>query len=110
MNEEEAKTKWCPFVRKILVNAGFDTATHNRATVYTTAGTFEESESNKISPCIGSQCMAWRLKSMAEWSAKLKNATSTHNGRIIPPEKKGYYRAEDLEYIPEGYCGLAGKP
>ena len=51
MTEDEAKTKWCPFVR-IDFNQGI--AWNNRAS------NSEIPDNNKIATCLGSECMAWR--------------------------------------------------
>lgn len=48
MTEEEAKTKWCPFVR---VAAGMRDLAYNRA---------PNDSPIKHTACIGSACMAWR--------------------------------------------------
>lgn len=47
MTEDEAKTKWCPFVRF----AGDEGIVSNRPVV----------TENDITLCIGSACMAWRI-------------------------------------------------
>lgn len=48
LTEEEAKTKWCPFVR--LTRAGTGSIVNNRG-----------KWSDNINRCIASQCMAWRI-------------------------------------------------
>lgn len=89
MTEDEAKTKWCPFVRV----AGAVT-TNDPPTMIGCAAT-----NRNVNPadvhCIGSACMAWRWSRDAEWQAKAE-AEYRRSGRIIAPT--------------DGYCGLAGRP
>lgn len=47
--------------------------------------------------CIGSACMAWRLKNAS-------NLTMADFDKLTPEERK------DMRIKNEGYCGLAGKP
>jgi hypothetical protein len=51
LTEEDAKTKWCPFVR-YHVRVGDNEISGNRAEV---AGV-----DNEVINCIASRCMAWR--------------------------------------------------
>ena len=89
MTEDEAKTKWCPFVR---VSIGLDPefTVHNRVADAYTGEDSRDPDHGINHPaaynCIGSQCMAWR------WS--------DHKGN---PCKAN-------EYDGHGYCGLAGAP
>jgi len=50
MTEDEAKTKWCPFVRAISYGSPSPTEDH----MYIT------NREGPDSLCIGSECMAWR--------------------------------------------------
>lgn len=98
MTEEDAKTKWCPFVRFVSVN--------NRG----------ESETSiprnpPITACIGSACMAWRWKNDYERRWDLP--------KDKPPEGEGWQRVEAIGGVahwvrqhatPHGFCGLAGAP
>ena len=82
MNENEAKTKWCPFVRfQPIGNDG--NAQKNAGCGNRVGGTVEEEPLLNPSTCrcIASQCMAWR------WG----------------------YEIDDKK-TKEGYCGLAGEP
>lgn len=81
MTEEEAKTKWCPQCdRGINVDGSW------------------------MFRCIASECPAWR------WSDD-NLLTGYRSSTLDPPS--GYEKREDgyLErLIPEGHCGLGGKP
>ncbi len=52
MTEDEAKTKWCPFVRRQF---DYQTVAVNR-----TARVGQTDELPHQALCIGSECMAWR--------------------------------------------------
>lgn len=54
MTEDEAKTKWCPFVRVVI---GPDNPTWQGG-MLTNRGAIPAD--NRDTLCIGSQCMAWR--------------------------------------------------
>lgn len=56
MTEDEAKDKWCPFVR-IAVQMGNGGATANRGAGDGTGGPYDLREDNR---CLGSGCMAWQ--------------------------------------------------
>ena len=83
MTEEEAKTKWCPFVR---------------FTPPSERSSWETNRPSGIngSSCIGSACMAWRLAYEPDGTPKY---------RVTKLREPGHTDNE-----PEGYCGLAGKP
>ena len=80
MTEDEAKTKWCPFVR-LLTEVG----TGNRVLCKDVLSINDEPTN-----CIGSQCMAWR------W-----NGWQDPNGRR--------YANKSGDRVHFGYCGLAGE-
>lgn len=85
MRENEAKTKWCPFVRMHVIGPdGDDLAGHNRIVNYDQPSTLFIAATPSLN-CIGSQCMAWR------WGDFLMDATERSDAA-------------------QGYCGLAGKP
>lgn len=82
MTEDEAETKWCPFVRTVVV--GIDSeiiGPFNRDD--TTPGRTQDIIERAL--CIGSTCMAWR------WDVG-------DDEKVIP------------ERSLDGHCGLAGKP
>lgn len=95
MTEQEARQKWCPFVRmtvkpstmleKMVVGNNRGQAGSEKGDVVSTA-------------CIASDCMAWRVK----WSTEQLEARnrSWFGGKPWP---------EGLSDVPDGYCGLAGK-
>lgn len=78
MTEDEAKTKWCPFVRVYSVADGEHPSAPN--------GSWNRHQADGLSEtrCIGSACMAWRWRET--------------RGRV----------KETGEAAPfDGYCGLA---
>lgn len=75
MTEDEAKTKWCPFVRITALDGEWET---NR-------GDFPSG----ALACVASECMAWRVM------------------RLIDTGKR---KSPPLDYVVDGYCGLAGNP
>lgn len=81
MTEEEAKGKWCPYVRAQKDGDGLDGAS-NRLT-----SAFNPSWAR----CIGSACMAWR------WSYSPSPDQQVNAGAVYV-QKDG------------GYCGLSGRP
>lgn len=82
MTEDEAKTKWCPFVR--FHGTPSDDCVPNRS------GSFSDT-----TRCLGSECMAWREKKV--WQA--------------PEVRTSKNPAEDAVLVViGGYCGLAGEP
>lgn len=81
MTEEEAKRKWCPFV-KVFVRD--DELWSNRPDNGFTSDSY----------CVGAECMAWRL-----WPTEME--VTDAQGKIVKREGRLYSR---------GYCGLAGKP
>lgn len=79
LTEEEAKTKWCPFVSHGVI-------ARERATP-------DQEAAENSSRCIAAKCMAWR------WSDERAKGT------ILTVEKSDGTSHE----IFRGYCGLAGK-
>lgn len=112
MTEEEAKAKWCPFVRV----AG--RVTYNRAL---------NDSPVKHTACIGAACMAWRLTPASDWVEQfvvfLRSGRSIDAIRLYRSEK-GATLKDAKEFVdgvldgtqpmpasqPVGFCGLAGKP
>lgn len=81
LTEEQAKTKWCPFVNHH--NALFQPCGNSMA------GTFHNRGEEPFFYCIGSACMAWR-----ETLGCDPNDHSPLGSKIVVG----------------GFCGLAGKP
>ena len=80
MTEDEAKTKWCPFVRW----AGSTDKPIDARAFGNNRGRIDKNQHNPH--CIGSACMTWR------WD-ETRNPDGSH---------------VDKEYR-DGWCGLAGK-
>lgn len=58
MTEEDAKTKWCPFVRHQSLE---EYGASNRAGKFNDDGVGYDSD-NIWNKCVGSACMAWRTE------------------------------------------------
>ncbi len=89
MTEDEAKTKWCPFVRAI--GAVSDDAAANRWPADPDGESDDsfglDSSGQPHALCIASQCMAWR------WDRVIES-----QGQLVPMPQGA----------PSGHCGLAG--
>ena len=81
MTEEEAKTKWCPFIR-LTASGGSEWHTNRDPSLPSSPS------DTQAYRCIASACMAWRVAQV---------------GRV---EEGNEYKT----YKPVGYCGLAGAP
>lgn len=95
MTEEEAKTKWCfHFI-----------ASHTNPRAETSEWDRDQGETSPfVHHCIGSACMAWRVKERTEIRHK-------HTGSVVPPDAwrmRGDY--EEVRVPDGGYCGIAGAP
>lgn len=75
--ESEAKKKWCPFVRAGMYGEGA------AAIRMIAVNRDPRQELPELAPCLGSGCMAWRVK-----------------GELVKPAGS----------VVLGYCGLAGEP
>ena len=96
MTEDEAKTKWCPFVR-VLVTQNDESW---YAGMLTNRGTIPADNTDTL--CIASECMAWR------WSLppKLAKQYKRYNERgVTVPDSFGRPWPE----VASGHCGLAGR-
>ena len=85
LTEEEARTKWCPYIRiheqPPLGIGGPNMYAYNRP------------HNMSSMTCIASECMAWRFSGFLE-----KGEECPVSGITVQ------------EHTPTGYCGLAGKP
>lgn len=90
MTEEEAKTKWCPFVRHAYTPMQFET----NPTAISINRCVEKDKQAEGCSCIGSQCMAWR------WILAPQQTVSFNEESANP--KAG-------SYVAIGYCGLVGR-
>lgn len=83
MTEDEAKTKWCPFVR----------VTASETEWHTNRPSYADIHQTPFDDCIGSACMAWRWR---PGKPEVKDGAFT--GRMEPHSDGA------------GFCGLAGTP
>ena len=105
MTEDEAKTKWCPFVRLVFLSQA-DPATYvgNRFE-WTDLELGDELDGQRMSGlCIGSECMAWRWTNSPE---RIKEHELLNKKGVGQPGRENKPWPEGQ---PAGYCGLAGKP
>lgn len=100
LTKEEAKTKWCPFVR----------FSPNTPTPFV----FNRDDGGPLRwqerlNCIASQCMAWRVI-----PAKSISAGRNQNDDLVAEGWTRTDKTAEYGYVytqPEkGYCGLAGTP
>ena len=90
MTEDEAKTKWCPFVRL--------TASAGEWHVNRPPGSAPDNPGDYM--CVGSACMAWRVRH--QW---LDNAQQEPGWVTYPPYAFEPGPGQERD---DGYCGLAG--
>lgn len=90
MTEEEAKQRWCPFVRLTGAEREWHT---NRDPSMPSIPT-----DTQAYRCIGSACMAWR------WRGYF-----TDEGRFMHMAGRGHWKSDEKRE-PTGFCGLAGRP
>jgi len=97
MTEEEAKTKWCPFV----------TSAH-----YVSANTLIGPRGLTELCCVSSGCMAWRWSETNRTAAYLQavvehmKATGDNFNKATQEVVK---RRDEFAHT-DGFCGLAGAP
>ena len=102
MTEDEAKTKWCPFVRLSVTRWFGDppivpiTATANRVIA-------EENQEKTF--CISSACMAWRW---IDTGVSVEGSTNNKYHKRVTGHTETHGRALLADI--RGYCGLAGRP
>jgi hypothetical protein len=81
MTEDEAKTKWCPFVRAQLTEG---------------EPSYNATPEARVGQCIASGCMAWR------WGERLETEREAY--------MRGTDLRRTLQSTTDGFCGLVGKP
>lgn len=112
MTEEDAKTKWCPFVR----HSADGQATFNRGDtdpLNNIAGPGVKNHDAWLCNCIASKCMAWRDHDrIVETGRKIPTSMS-----VAKPVGNWYcsYSVDEPVWVETavervGYCGLAGRP
>lgn len=95
MTEDEAKQKWCPFVRVTTVfdsGVGRPLPAFNRMVTITKDGASNKVELPVVAVCVGSSCMAWRWQTLTVWPDDPAKQPTAHEDET------------------DGYCGLAGRP
>ncbi len=104
MTEDEAKTKWCPFAKPVMVTEHdlFVRSFNERDDV----DKIKNSMHRINDKCIGSECMAWRWIDLdvRDFGAVGDYNQETREGT---DDTEAFQRAIDAER--HGYCGLAGK-
>ena len=103
--EKEAAEKWCPHMRKALVDTQWGMV----------AGNMNVRSDFAPCTCIGSRCMQWRWFDGTEQRLDLDQRPPGDgwvNQGHSPFSPKGYSRwhRELTDDMRRGYCGLAGKP
>ena len=93
MTEEEAKTKWCPFVRL--------TGTEQEWHVNRDPSLPSAPSDPQAYRCIASACMAWR------WELDHDGTFST---TLSGPDLHVSSRIPNFKPTDRGFCGLAGGP
>lgn len=107
MTEEEAKTKWCPFVRFASDVAG--EARFNRGNVDPMNLTGEGDDF--VPRCIASACMAWRPLEPAPGTVSDKSDPAAKSFRMSDVRDYEAHGGWLVERLPDtGFCGLATKP
>lgn len=106
MTENDAKTKWCPMVHFVVPDASSFT--------YSSRGNRLPEETGK---CLGSGCAMWRVDMMVYCG---KCHGSGYEQEMIAKEGETYKGSRTTDKpceacngageVPDGYCGLAGKP
>lgn len=114
MTEDEAKTKWCPFVR-------ITPSTEDHHSV-TSRGEIITRDVNVSLLCIGSACMAWRARPMAGLHRAQAELAADRKINAIKALRESFPEYGLLEakqviegerpwpVATDGYCGLAGAP
>lgn len=94
MTEDEAKTKWCPFVRIGSELSGLGSLNRD----------VQLGENTMQVNCIASACMAWRDTSVT--TRPYLDGKPIAEGMTIHPQG----RPVEHRPVRNGFCGLAGEP
>lgn len=97
MTEEEAKTRWCPFVRLTADGPG-EWHTNRDPSLPSSPG------DTQAYRCIASACMAWRTRQRSVLRTEPWPEKDTTAAPSVPAGRYG------ADVVTEGYCGLAGAP
>ena len=89
MIESEAKTKWCPFANSRTVDRAME---GGRRVTTSWVPDLDDLDSFTLR-CVGSSCMAWQ-----QTDNECINAAQPESAAVV-----------DYNYVPAGYCGLAGR-
>ena len=125
VTEEEARKKWCPFVRLMSV-AKRDGKRDTAVTAFNRIALTSDAATHDMSPaaarCIASECMAWR------WGEIESENDGVYEGRLEPGEfnppfaqcppgyevtsynSASFCAVKNHRNVVKGWCGLAGKP
>lgn len=109
MTQDQAKTKWCPFVRHGDHGGG----SFNRGSEASNALNEGRPGDNWMCNCIASACMAWRWHlSPRPLTDGLPHAGWTHiSAEDTDDGAEFWVEPEELTQARRrGYCGLAGTP
>lgn len=104
MTEDEAKTKWCPFVRT-------KTMAFSQGELPGVAGVnrdFDGVPVDRLHTCLGSACMAWReIHDVA--TETTRSAQRPEGDGWLPGPGYDDWTRQRADFV-GGYCGLAGRP
>ena len=90
LDEETAKTRWCPFARLPVPGVGAVNRAINHIERDPAGGIIESSIDISLSTCIGSACMAWAAETRL----------------VMNSDKTGYAIPHRREPTGRGACGL----
>ena len=98
MTEDEAKMKWCPFVRFRLTGTDIS-VNRDQFSENPLIAICDNDHEGPVFNCVGSACMAWRWDN--PWTSRTEEG---HGGDVLVRLK----RKPGEPAL--GFCGLAGAP